>query len=58
MELLPAVGDTIRRWIMDTYRIRKDKLIQELSSDSVSLVYVSFDLWTFPNSYAMMAVVI
>ena len=58
VELLPAVGDTIRRWIMDTYRIRKDKLIQELSSDSVSLVHVSFDLWTSPNSYAMMAVVI
>lgn len=56
-ELLPESGNTVRRWIMDLYETRKAQIIHDLRTDAASLIHVSFDLWTSPNSMAMMAVV-
>ena len=43
---------------MDTYEDRKAALIADVRHNAQSLIHVSFDLWTSPNSLAFMAVVI
>jgi len=43
---------------MDEYEIKKSALIADLRSNCESLIHISFDLWTSPNSLAFMAVVI
>jgi len=57
-ELLPASGNTVRRWIIDIYEDRKAALIADVRHNAQSLIHVSFNLWTSPNSLAFMAVVI
>lgn len=57
-DLLPACGKTLRKWILQAYESQKAQIIKDLQSNTVSLIHVSFDLWTSPNSMAMMAVVI
>jgi hypothetical protein len=54
--LLPT-GNTIRAWIMSEYEIQKARLKARLQEDSLGLIHISFDLWTSPNSKALLAVV-
>jgi hypothetical protein len=55
--LLPYSGDTIRGWIMEAYDERKDLLKREIHQNSVSMIHISFDLWTSPNCVPLMGVV-
>jgi hypothetical protein len=45
----------IRRWIMDEFVIRKEK-IKEKIRDSSGMIYISFNLWTSPNKKAIVAI--
>jgi hypothetical protein len=56
VEVLPASGDVIRRWILQAYESRKRQLRCELHN-SKGLIHISFDLWTSSNSLAMIGVV-
>lgn len=53
-KLLPK-RRTIRDWVMEAYMKDKEKLAEELS-ESLSSVSLSFDLWTSPNYYSLMAI--
>ena len=53
---LPTSGNTIRQWIISDFKRRRGQIRKELHL-SKSLVHLSFDLWTSPNSLAMLAVV-
>lgn len=55
--LLPATGDTVRRWIIDAYEVYKCRIKRELHEQSISMIHISFDLWTAPNSIPLMGVV-
>jgi hypothetical protein len=52
----PTSGNTVRQWILNDFKRRKDQIKKELHR-SKSLIHLSFDLWTSPNSLAMLAVV-
>lgn len=54
--ILPLASDTIRRWVMDAFAKRKQRLIADIGR-SQSRVHFSFDLWTSPNHLALMGVV-
>ena len=53
---LPSSGTTIRNWIMEDFKQRRQKIKKDLHL-SKSLVHFSFDMWTSPNSIAMIAVI-
>ena len=55
---LPSSGNTVRRWIIDSFEARKAAMITDIQSNINSAIHVSFDLWTSGNSLAFMAVVI
>ena len=55
-DVLPRHGNTIRKWIMNAFELRKNRLKQSLSKCQ-SLVHFSFDLWTSPNHKALLGVV-
>jgi hAT family C-terminal dimerisation region len=55
--LLPYSGDTVRAWIMDAYEARKSQLKREIHQNAVSMIHLSFDLWTSPNCIPLMGVV-
>ncbi len=57
-ELLPASGNTIRRWIIDIYKDRKAAFIADVRYNAQNLIHVFFNLWTSPNSLAFITVVI
>src|SRR4051794_4432154 len=52
---LPSSGNTIRNWIIEDFKQRQDRIKKELHL-SRSLVYFSFDMWTSPNSMAIISV--
>jgi hypothetical protein len=54
-KFLPS-RNTFRDWVLAEYHKRKRKLRKELRS-SRSNIHLSFDLWTSPNCYAMIAIV-
>src|SRR6202035_3801931 len=54
--LLPTSGNTVRQWIINDFKQRRGQIRKELHL-SKSLIHLSFDLWTSPNSLAMLAVV-
>jgi hypothetical protein len=54
--LLPS-GNTIRAWILTKYELQKANLKTQLRKNSLSMIHISFDLWTSSNSKALMAVV-
>jgi hypothetical protein len=54
--LLPASDNTVRQWIINDFKQRRGQIRKELHL-SKSLIHLSFDLWTSPNSLAMLAVV-
>ena len=53
---LPTSGTTIRTWVMEDVHFKKTHIKKELLL-SRSLVHLSFDMWTSPNSMGMLAVV-
>ena len=55
-DVLPRHSNTIRKWIMNAFELRKNRLKQSLSKCQ-SLVHFSFDLWTSPNHKALLGVV-
>lgn len=56
VEYVPC-GNTIRTWIMQEYIMQKAKMKTRLKEDPLGKIHISFDLWTSPNSMALMAVV-
>ena len=48
--------NTMRKWVMEEYEAQKKILKDELRKTR-SKVHISFDLWTSPNYYALIAVV-
>jgi hypothetical protein len=55
-DILPKSGDTIRRWIIQAFELRKQRL-KESFKKCQSNVNFSFDLWTSPNHKALLGVV-
>ena len=55
--LLLYSGNTVRKWIMEAYDERKELLKREIHQSSVSMIHISFDLWTSPNCVPLMGVV-
>src|SRR5437764_13761689 len=53
---LPTSGNTIRNWIMEEFRQRQELIKKEICF-SKSLIHFSFDMWTSPNSIAMIAII-
>ena len=53
---LPDTHETIRKWIMRQYEDQKEKVKQRIQS-AKSRVHISCDLWTSPNSLAILGVV-
>ena len=54
-KFLPS-RNTFRRWVLAEYHRRKRRLRKELRSTR-SNIHLSFDLWTSPNCYAIIAIV-
>ena len=54
--LIPT-GDTVRRWITEMYT-RERTALQETLVASPYMKHVSFDLWTLPNSYGLLGVIV
>ena len=55
--IIPSSGDTVKRWIFDEFEKQKAVIKRQLLDESKSLIHISFDLWTSPNSLAFMGVV-
>jgi hypothetical protein len=55
---LPSNDNIIRRWIMDSFEIRKAAMIADLQLNINSAVHVFFVLWISSNSLAFIAVII
>jgi hypothetical protein len=53
---LPRAAKTIRSWVMGAFRSKKQQLKEDLQQ-ARSRISISFDLWTSPNSYAILGVV-
>jgi hypothetical protein len=53
--LIPG-RNTIRKWIIEEFEKRKKELRHELRA-ARSNIHISFDLWTSPNYYAIMAII-
>ena len=55
---LPQSGNTIKRWIMDDYKEKKQEIIRLIAKYSNDLYHISFELWTSPNPYSILRVVL
>ena len=55
--VLPRAANTVRTWVMDVYKVKREEIKQDLHINRFSQIYLSFDLWTSPNSVILMAVV-
>ncbi|CEJ92863.1 Putative Transposase-like protein [[Torrubiella] hemipterigena] len=53
---LPNTHQTIKRWILRQYEDQKEKVKQRIQS-AKSRIHISCDLWTSPNSLAILGVV-
>ncbi|KJZ74134.1 hypothetical protein HIM_05666 [Hirsutella minnesotensis 3608] len=53
---LPDTHETIKKWIMRQYEGQKEKVKQRIQS-AKSRIHMSCDLWTSPNSLAILGVV-
>jgi hypothetical protein len=47
--------NTIRRWIINEFAIRKEEVKGKIK-DFSSMIYISFDLWTSPNKKVIMVI--
>ena len=54
-KLIPS-RNTIRKWVMSEFRKQKRQLQDDLR-EARSNIHLSFDLWTSPNCYAIIAIV-
>jgi hypothetical protein len=54
--VLPWSSNTIRKWIIEAFELRKNQLKKSLMNCQ-SLVHFSFDLWTSLNHKALLGVV-
>jgi hypothetical protein len=54
---LPKAAKTIRSWVMDAFRSKKQRLREDLRQ-ARSRISISFDLWTSPNPYAVIGVIV
>ncbi|KFA45512.1 hypothetical protein S40293_10332 [Stachybotrys chartarum IBT 40293] len=52
---LPTSHETIRKWIMRQYADRKERVKQRIQS-AKSRIHISCDLWTSPNSLAILGI--
>ena len=52
---LPS-GVTFRKWVLAEFRTQKETVKKELKS-ARSNIHLSFDLWTSPNAYSIIAVI-
>lgn len=55
--LLPRSGNTIRSWILNTYKQRKIHLCEKVLAHAASVIYISYNLWTAPNNTAYIDIV-
>ncbi|KAL2138247.1 hypothetical protein VTI28DRAFT_7190 [Corynascus sepedonium] len=55
--LLHKAGNTIRSWLEERYHSHQELLKQDVQSTPY-LKHLSFDLWTSPNSYTLLAVIL
>jgi hypothetical protein len=53
---LPANGDTIRNWTMETFRHERQRVQQGVQS-AASKVHFTVDLWTSSNSLALLGMI-
>ncbi|OBS15909.1 hypothetical protein FPOA_27961 [Fusarium poae] len=53
---LPDTHDTVKTWIMRQYGCQKERVKQRIQS-AKSRIHISCDLWTSPNSLAILGVV-
>jgi hypothetical protein len=53
---LPDTHETIKKWIMRQYEGQKEKVKQRIQS-AKSRIHISCDLWTSPNSLAVLGIV-
>ena len=53
--LLPDSENTIRAWIMDAFHTKKQQLMNKMHKTK-GLIHISLDLWTSPNSLALVGV--
>lgn len=53
---LPGSHQTVKKWIMRQYEDQKEKVKQRIQS-ARSRIHISCDLWTSPNSLAILGVV-
>ncbi|KAF5259733.1 hypothetical protein FOXYS1_9642 [Fusarium oxysporum] len=56
-ELLPRSGVTIRSWLEAEYWLQKELLRSQLTP-SMCKKHLTFDLWTFPQKYALLGVTV
>ena len=55
-ELLPQSGDTIKAWMKTEFEEQKAQLKNQLALSPYKK-HLTFDLWTSPNSYALLGIV-
>ena len=53
---LPDTHATIRKWVMRQYQAQKEKIKQGIQSTK-SRIHISCDLWTSPNTLAILGIV-
>jgi hypothetical protein len=53
---LVLAGNTLKRWILKEFEKKRLEVKNELTT-ARSRIHISFDLWTLPNSLALVAVV-
>jgi hypothetical protein len=49
-------GDTIRRWLIEELNTKKEEVRYHLAATQ-SQIHLTFDLWTSPNSLALLAII-
>lgn len=54
-KLLPYARSTLRKWIFADFEERK-KIVQAELSSAISSIHISFDVWTSPNFFSIIAV--
>jgi hypothetical protein len=55
-KLLPKAASTIRGWVVEAYKRRKEELKIDFQ-EARSAISIPFDLWTSPNSHVVLSVV-
>jgi hypothetical protein len=49
-------GSTIRNWAENEFIEAQQQIVDQLGT-AISRIHISFDLWTFPNGYALCGIV-